>query len=144
MSPSTRSPSHAARTVSSVLAPHRTRLNADARAFTLASLKLARATADGKEDFNAPSAQATAALAALSRWQRAVHGAQTSVRALPAHTAGKALALKWLSTLDGALGLIRQAMSLTDPKQAGDAAKRARKGLDEAHGLAVRLDRVIA
>jgi hypothetical protein len=143
MSPSTSSRPVAARSVSQALHPYRNRLISDSVAFTRASLTLARSL-DGQAPFNQASPQRSATLAALASWQGDVHGALTSVQSVDSHATGQILAVKWLKMLDAALGLARQALSLSDPHKAADAAAHAQQRIDESHRLADRLAQVLA
>ena len=138
MSPNTRPDA-----VSRALDPHRKHLGSDSVAFTRASLTLA-GSLDGQAPFNQASPQRTAALAALDRWQRDVHGALSSIRSVDSHAKGQTLAVKWLKTLDAGLGLAHQALSLSDPHTAASAAARAQQRIDESHALADRLAQVLA
>jgi hypothetical protein len=129
--------------VSRALDPHRKHLGNDSVAFTRASLTLA-GSLDGQAPFNQASPQRTAALAALARWQGDAHRALSSVQSVDSHAKGQTLAVKWLKTLEAALGLAHQALSLSDPHTAATAAARAQLRIDESHALADRLAQVLA
>jgi len=129
--------------VSRALKPYHGRLASDSHSFTEASLKLARASV-GQQSFNQLSPEATAALAALAKWQRDVRRARRKVEGVSSRAAGQKLAVEWLTSLGASLGFMNQSLSLTDPQRASDAANRARRSLRRSHELADSLARVIA
>jgi hypothetical protein len=130
--------------VSRALAPYRTRLAGDSRAFTTASLTLARATVDASTGFNQATPEMTAAFAALSTWQREVLRAQKKVESVSSKAVGQKVAVQWLKSVTASLALVNQSLSLTDPKLAADAAERAQRSFAESHRLAAELAKLIA
>ena len=129
--------------VARVITRHRDRLLADSRAFTEASLALAKRTADGSTALNAPTRETSAALTALKTWRTHVHNTRAAVQLTPAGAVGRAAATRWLVELEQALVLTTQALSLTDPASAADAGKRAHAAFSSAHRLRGTLDKAI-
>src|SRR5262245_50944278 len=104
--------------VARVIARHRDQLLADSRAFTQASLALAKKTSDGSTALNAPTRETAAALTALKTWRLHVHKTRVAVGLTPRGAVGHAAATQWLVELEKALVLTGQALSLTDPSSA--------------------------
>jgi len=144
MSPTQEAGGVGAAAVSSALGPFRTRLEDDARDFTVALLALAKSNAKSAGSFNQASPQDKAALKALSRWRRDAQHALHRVRTVPTGAAGRSLAEKWLKAQIAALELQRQSLSLADSNLAADAARSAGKRIEEYLRLETRLDQVLA
>jgi hypothetical protein len=130
--------------VSAALDPFRSRLEDDARNFTMALLALAKSNAKSAGSFNQASPQDKAALKALSRWRRDAQHALHRVRTVPAGASSRNLAEKWLKAQIAALELQRQSLSLADPNLAADAAHSAGKRIEEYQRLEARLDQVLS
>jgi hypothetical protein len=143
MSPTQEAGGVKAAAVSSALDPFRSRLEDDARNFTVALLALAKSNAKNAGAFNQTSPQDKAALKALSRWRRDAQHALHRVTTVPAGSVGRDLAEKWLKAQIAALELQRQSLSLADPNLAADAAHSAGKKIEEYLRLETRLDRVL-
>jgi hypothetical protein len=143
VSPSQEAAAVKATPVSGAIGPFRTRLEDDARDFTVALLALAKANAKSGGSFNQTSPQDRAALKVLSRWRRDAQHALHRVRTVPAGAPGRSLAERWLKAQIAALELQRQSLSLVDPNQAADAARSAGKRVEEYQRLETRLDQVL-
>jgi hypothetical protein len=128
--------------VSRVVERYRKRLIDDSFAFAQASLTLAQSL-QPSAGFNAMTAEAMAAVTALSTWQHDAQAARAGVAAVAASARGRSLALQWLDNLGAALGLVQQSLSTTDPQQAAATAGQAQQAIGSARQLQDRLDRLL-